>query len=136
MLRRRDGFSTMPGWSSSGSTGAFEMATITKTNHRRDKTVQALEAALEEYERQHPRAKATLYRDSPGSVRVRIVDDRFARMKKFERHDEVYDFLVERVGVDVVGEVSILLLFTRAELKTSLANLDFEETVPLESLHD
>ena len=51
-------------------------------------------------------------------------------MSRAERHDEVWDFLHEIVGDDVISEVSTLLLFPKSELKTSLANMDFERPVP------
>lgn len=42
-----------------------------------DGQVQALKTALDAYETAHPGAKAALYRYNPGSIRVRVIDQRF-----------------------------------------------------------
>lgn len=110
------------------------MAKILRTSSKRrgdrDKCVLSLQQALDEYESEHPGADASLYRQNPGSVRVRIVDDRFAGMTRSRRHDHVWEFLSERVSNDVMAEVSVLILLPTAELKTSLANLEFEDPTP------
>ncbi len=104
------------------------MAVITRGSL--DVTVDSLKQALEAYEAAHPGAEATLYRQNPGSIRVRVVDDRFAGIDKSARHDAVWDFLAGRVGEDVMGEVYVLLTFSHAELGRSLANQDFEDPLP------
>jgi len=104
------------------------MATITRGT--RDALVEKLAGALEEYERQHPGAVATLYRQNSASVRVRIIDGRFSRMSKPERHDLVWRFIVERMDDDAVQEVSVLLLLSPEEQRTSFMNNEFDDPVP------
>jgi hypothetical protein len=104
------------------------MAKVLRGTH--DKYVQAIVEALNEYERQFPNAEASVYRQNPGAVRVRVIDDRFAGMPRSRRHDEVWEFLTQRVGEDTMGEISSLLLLPPAELRSSLANMEFEDPVP------
>ena len=96
----------------------------------RDLTVKAILAALNDYERQFAGSHAAVYRQNPGTIRVRIIDDRFAGMSKSRRHDDVWEYLRHRVGDDLMSEVSALLLLPSAELRSSLANLEFEDPVP------
>jgi len=104
------------------------MAKITRGPQ--DASIKALKKALETYENRFPGASASLYRQNPGAIRVRIVDDRFAGWSRARRHDEVWNYLQEIVGDDVISEVSILLLFPKSELRTSMANMDFERPLP------
>jgi len=106
------------------------MATIVRGTN--DAAVDSLRSALDEYEATHPGSEASLYRQSPGSIRLRIIDDRFAGVSLSRRHDELWDFLSRRVGDDTMGEVSILLAFPRSELKRSLANQDYEDPIPFD----
>ena len=98
---------------------------------QRDEGTDAVERALEAYERDYAPAEAWFYRQNPGSIRVRIVDPRFERMTKGERHKEVYPYLRDRVTGDYFDEVSVLLLLPPSELESSFANFDFEK--PLQS---
>jgi stress-induced morphogen len=109
----------------------MNMATIVRGTT--DKAVADLRAALDKYESLHPGSEASLYRQNPGSIRVRVIDDRFAGMSRSQRHDELWDFLSHEVGDDVMGEVSVLLEFPRSELARSLANLDYEDPLPSDS---
>ncbi len=95
-----------------------------------DATVAAVAAALEEYEVRHPGAQAAVYRQNPGAIRARVVDDRFAGMSRSRRHDDVWTFLESQLGEDLVSEISSLLLLPNAELRSSLANLEFEDPLP------
>lgn len=104
------------------------MATVIRG--KQDTAVESLRTALDEYEASHPGSQASLYRQSPGSIRVRIIDDRFAGVSLSRRHDELWDFVSKRVGDEVMGEVSILLAFPRSELDRSLANQDYEDPLP------
>lgn len=104
------------------------MATIVRGDA--DEAVQTLKAALDAYENEHPGAEAALYRRNSASVRVRVVDRSFEGMTKSRRHDHVWDFLADRVPEDALAEVSQVLSFAPAELRSSLANLEFDEPVP------
>jgi len=95
----------------------------------RDERVMALKSALDAYEAAHPGSEARLYRQNPGSVRVRVIDGRFEAMTRSERHDELWAFLADQVGSEVMEEVSQLLGLAPAETGESLANLDFEQSL-------
>jgi hypothetical protein len=51
-------------------------------------------------------------------------------MSRAKRHDEVSKFVQDIVGVDVIAEVSTLVLLPPAELEKSLANMVFEDPLP------
>jgi stress-induced morphogen len=95
-----------------------------------DSSVQAILDALIEYESQFPGSDAAVYRQNSGAIRVRIIDNRFAGMPRSRRHDNVWEFLRQRVAEDVMTEVSALILLPTAELRSSLANLEFEDPLP------
>ena len=92
-----------------------------------DADVLAVRDALAAYEAEHPGATATVRRDNPGVIRVRIVDDRTAGVPRSHRHARAWDYLAKRVGDDVMGQVYQLIVLPTAELRSSLSNLDFEE---------
>lgn len=96
-----------------------------------DAAVRALKNALNDYEAVHAGAQATLYRSNPGSIRIRVIDRRFKGMSKSRRHEDVWNFLASRVPEDIMAEVSQLIPLAPAELKTSFANQDFEDPLPL-----
>ena len=102
------------------------MAHQAQENH--DSNVDAIVAALGGYEKQFPGSSASAYRQNPGVVRVRIVDDRFAGMPRSRRHDIVWQFLSQTLGEDAMVEISALILLPTAELRTSMANLEFEHS--------
>ena len=91
--------------------------------------VRRLRLALDEYENEHPSARASLYRRNPGAIYIRIVDDHFARVSRWRRHSQVWRFLTDRVGDDDMGEVALLLPLSKAEMKKSMANMEFEFVV-------
>ncbi|MBI1369660.1 MAG: hypothetical protein GC162_13525 [Planctomycetes bacterium] len=105
------------------------MATI--LHGKSDSIVTAIKAALDAYEQTFPGSKAEVYRQNSASIRVRVIDERFAAMNRADRHDQVWDFLLERAGDDAMAEVSVLLPLAPAELKKSFANYDFDH--PLRS---
>lgn len=94
-----------------------------------DTNVDAIRKALDDYEQQHQGASAALYRQNPGSIRVRIIDPRFAKMSRSARHDVTWNFLAERIGDDCMSELSLLLLLSPNEVDTSLMNAEFENPV-------
>lgn len=96
----------------------------------RTAVVDSLKAVLDEYERQHPGAVATLYEQNSASVRVRVVDPKFAALSKSQRHDQVWDFLAARLSDDLLQQISVLLLLTPAEQPSSIMNIEFDHPVP------
>ena len=104
------------------------MATITRGDS--DEYVERVKAALNDYEAQHPGAVATLYRHSPASIRIRVVDRTFKGMSKGDRHDQLWDFLTARLDEDVQQEISILLPLAPEEQRNSFMNAEFEDPIP------
>jgi stress-induced morphogen len=96
----------------------------------KDAMVKALKEAMERYEHQYPGSRGSLYRQNPADIRVRIIDERFAKMSRWKRHNQVWKFLADIVGDDIISEVSTLILLPPKELKRSFANMDFEEPLP------
>jgi stress-induced morphogen len=104
------------------------MATVTRG--KSDDKVNAVLAALNEYEDQFAGSSAAVFRQNPGAIRVRIIDDRFTGMPRSRRHDEVWEFLSQRLGEDLMAEISALVLLPKTEIRSSLANLEFDDPVP------
>jgi stress-induced morphogen len=104
------------------------MALITRGPH--DERVNTVLQVLEEYERFHPGANASVYRQNSGSIRIRILDDRFTGWSRGQRHDYVWDFIVSRLSEDDMQEISVLLPITRAEQGSSFMNFDFDDPLP------
>ncbi|MFO7901661.1 MAG: hypothetical protein ACQESR_30210 [Planctomycetota bacterium] len=94
-----------------------------------DECLQAVADALARYEQQHPNAEIEVYRQNSASIRARIVDPDFAGVSKADRHDAIWAF-VEDLPEDQQAEISVLLLLTPGELKTSFANLEFDDPIP------
>jgi stress-induced morphogen len=104
------------------------MASITRGPH--DERVKKVLQVLDEYERLHPGATASVYRQNSGSIRIRILDDRFTGWSRGKRHDYVWDFIVSRLNEDDMQEISVLLPLTRAEQGSSFMNFDFDDPLP------
>lgn len=86
-------------------------------------------AALEPYRNVHPRAKIDVYRQSKFSIRVRVIDPDFAGQALSERDDPLWN-LLGALPDDVKFDISMLLLLTPEEARSSLANFDFENPMP------
>jgi hypothetical protein len=94
-----------------------------------DEDVQAVLDVLQAYKADHPKAKIEAYRRNNVSIRIRIVDPSFARMDLVERDNQVWQY-IERLSEDVQSQITMLVLVTPAETKTSLANLEYEHPSP------
>lgn len=93
-----------------------------------DKTLKAIAAALEDYARARKKAKITIYRYGPYSIRVRIIDPDFTGMKRVDRNDLAWDYLA-RLSEDDQADINQLVLITPEEAEKSLGNLEFENPV-------
>ncbi len=93
--------------------------------------VRALKSALDDYEGRHPGSEASLYRRNPASIRIRVVNPRFEGMSKSRRHSDLWEFVASRVPEDTLSDLSLVLTVAPAELRLSLANVEFEHPVPL-----
>lgn len=94
-----------------------------------DPTVKAIKGALARYGSDHPRAQVDLYRINPGSIRVRVVDPRFHRVNRTNRHALVWSYL-EELDTEIVDEIGWLLLLSPQEAKSSLASAEFDNPAP------
>jgi hypothetical protein len=101
------------------------MVTILK---KKDADLSALKKQLELYEKEHPGAQIELYRQNPGSIRVRVIDDSFSRVPRMERHDQLWKYL-EPLKDDIQQQISVLLLLAKKEMKESLMSLEFDDPI-------
>ena len=100
-----------------------------KRENKPDEILDRIADRLVEYERQHSRAKAEAYRQNPVSVRIRVIDPRFAGVDRIEREEEIWRHL-EALPEEVLADVTMLLVLTPAEAKKSFANYEFEHPLP------
>ena len=94
----------------------------------KDKIIDKIVGALKNYEKGNPQAQIDLYRQSPVSVRIRIVDPSFRGMDKSNRHQRAWQFL-EQLPEEIQGDISMLVLLAPDELATSFGNLEFDDPV-------
>ena len=104
------------------------MATIARGS--RDQAVERMRDVLDEYERDHPGAIATLYRHHSAGVRIRIIDERFNTMSTPDRHDHAWNYIASRLGSEEIQEISVLLLISSREKNTEFMNTEFDDPVP------
>lgn len=69
------------------------------------------------------------YRYNSASIRVRVIDQRFGKVSKPDR-EKMVDPLLDKLPGDTQADITILLLLTPEETKTSLMNLEFEDPTP------
>lgn len=102
---------------------------ITITRGRTDQVIEQIKHVLDEYQGDNPNAEVDLYRQNSASVRVRIINPKFARMDRIERNDELWSYL-KRLPPRPQSDISMLLLLAPGEKKSSLINLEFEDPIP------
>ncbi len=100
-----------------------------KVRGRSDESIKLIVRALEDYQAKHPEAQIELYRQNSVSIRVRIIDPRFAKRDKAQRSKYVWQYL-DRAPEDAVNDISFLLLITPEETEKSFANFEFEDPIP------
>jgi hypothetical protein len=105
---------------------------ISISRGKTDELLEQIRSALELYQRDHPDARIDLYRNDACSIRVRIIDPRFRRMSRTDRHDLVWKYL-DSLPDEAVADISMLVLITPSEAKTSGSNIEFEDPIPSES---
>src|SRR4051794_32060196 len=105
----------------------YDMA-IKVPRGEKDSAIQQIMTALRDYEAEHKKAKIDVYRQNNVSVRIRIIDPSFRAMNKSSRHAKVWQ-LLEKLPLDVLSDVTMLLLLTPEETKMSFANFEFEDPV-------
>src|SRR5439155_9827278 len=63
------------------------------------------------------------------SIRIRVIDDRFARKNRVEREKLVLP-IIHSLPEDVQADIIFLLLLALGEQEESLVNLEFEQPTP------
>ena len=96
-----------------------------------DEDVELVNAAFEPYVHQYPNARFDAYRQNSASLRIRIIDPRFASLGLAERERDVWD-LLRSLPDDVFTQITMLLLLSPDEADRSFANQDFENPLPSE----
>ena len=98
----------------------------TKRSNGEDRYAKKIRAALEVYREEHPQAVVDAKRQNPACVRVRVIDPSFKGMDRVDRDTLIRTYLSALPG-DVQSEISMIVLVTPEETKSSLANLEFEQ---------
>jgi len=79
-----------------------------------------------EYLPTHPNARFQAYRYNSASVRVRVIDPHFKKESISQREAVVWSVL-DKLPVEVRGDISMLLLLTPQESEKSLLSLEFDD---------
>jgi stress-induced morphogen len=99
-----------------------------------DPLTERIRDAVRSYTDAHPSAEALVYRYSPVSVRVRVVDPGFRGKSRSERHNQIWP-LLHPLDEDTLGDLTMLLLITPEERETSIADRDFTNGFDLPDLN-
>ena len=94
-----------------------------------DKDLRRVRGVLDEYAAAHRAARVDVQRQNSVSIRIRVVDPDFEGMDRVQRDDALWK-LLEPLPEDVQSQITMLLLLTPKEAKTSWAYLEFENPVP------
>lgn len=96
---------------------------------RLDPILRQIVNVLREYAADHPQAEIEAYRQNSVSVRIRILNADFAGRRRTQREEEVWAVL-NKLPEDTLAEISLLLLLTPEEAKTSFASSEFDDPIP------
>jgi hypothetical protein len=96
---------------------------------RPDQRLKQIVEVLKDFEANHPQAEIEAYRQNSVSVRARVIDPTFQGKSRSQREEELWAAL-DRLPEDVVAEISVLLLLTPEEAKSSFASMDFDNPIP------
>jgi hypothetical protein len=94
-----------------------------------DTIVQAIKEKLKQYQAEHPKAVVDVQRQNSVAVRIRIIDPDFAPKDRVDRDEELWK-LLETLPLEVMSDITMLLLLTPKEAKTSFASMEFDNPVP------
>ena len=89
-----------------------------------DAAVKKIARKLESYQTDHPEAEIEVYRYSPASVRVRVVDPAFHPMSRSDRSKYVWP-LLRQLPEETLSEVSMVLLISPDEKASSPVSQEF-----------
>jgi hypothetical protein len=99
---------------------------IAKTEAPLDLVAQQILDAVKPYQDVHTHAEIEVGRSNPASVGLRIIDNDFHGMNRVDRENAIWP-LIANLSEEVQSELSMLVLVTQDEKKTSLASLTFWE---------
>jgi hypothetical protein len=103
---------------------------MSAASRRPDKSVQRiLKTLIDQYGSQHLSAKVEAYRYNSASIRIRIIDPDFKGLDRVEREEAVWP-IIETLPGDDREQITVLLLITPKEKKTSLMSLEFDSPTP------
>ena len=92
--------------------------------------VRAILKSLETFYRPgHPEAEIDSYRQNSASIRIKIIDPEFRHMDRVSRDNQIWEILGKQPE-DIQSQITVVLLLTPEETKTSFANMDFENPIP------
>ena len=77
----------------------------------------------------HKKSKVESYRQNFASIRICVIDPDFQGMNLSERDERVWKIL-ERLPDEIQSQITMLVLLTPKETKTSLAYLEFSDPTP------
>jgi len=95
----------------------------------KDDRIDQVRTVLRPYEVEHPDARIDVKRQNSVSIRIRVLDPAFHGVPREERHGDIWK-LLETLPEDVFCDITVLLVLTPEEAKTSLVNLEFENPIP------
>jgi hypothetical protein len=97
---------------------------------RADKHVRRIADLLErEYLPKHPKAKMDVYRYNSACIRIRVMDPGFRGTDLADRDPPLWTIL-DSLPDETFTQISLLLLLTPKEAKTSGVNVEFEDPTP------
>jgi stress-induced morphogen len=94
-----------------------------------DASIEQIVEQLERYEAEHPKAKIEVYRKNASSIRIRVIDPAFHTLSRSERSRMVWP-LLRQLPEETLSEVSMVLLISPQEKKTSPVSLEFDDPSP------
>jgi YD repeat-containing protein len=102
---------------------------MSAASRRPDKSVQRiLKTLIDQYGSQHPSAKVEAYRYNSASIRIRITDPDFKGLDRVEREEAVWP-IIETLPEDDREQITVLLLITPKEKKSSFMSMEFDNPV-------
>ena len=96
---------------------------------RPDPVLRRIVDVLDEYQSRHPSAVIEAYRQNSVSIRIRIISPEFDGLSRAHREEGIWAALNSLSDEDL-AEISLLLLLSPAEAKSSFASQEFEDPVP------
>jgi stress-induced morphogen len=81
------------------------------------------------YGRAHPGAAIDVYRSSPVSIRIRIVDHDFDGQDRVDREDAIWP-IIEKLPNAILEQITVILLLTPREQNESWASKEFDDPLP------